>query len=252
VVGYAELAKMNSFTMDDVCNLVENKKTASSLVLRLIKKGLVKKIKNNLYSCVNVADGQLVASKYHIACSINNTAYISHHSAYEYMGLSNQVFYEIYVSSKKRFTSFDFEGITYKFVPSKMQYGIISPKNTHGIRVTTLERTIVDSIKDFEKIGGLEELLNCINAVLYLDEKEITKYLDLYKLQFLYQKTGFLLQHYKDKFQISPAFITYCKSKVGKSSRYFSKDSTRYIGEWKLVVPDDLFQILEQGGILTV
>jgi predicted transcriptional regulator of viral defense system len=112
MVGYTQLVKLNTFRMDDVYKLVGNKKTASSLVLRLSKKGLVKKIRNNLYTCINVADGQPVATKYHIACAINNTAYLSHHSAFEYMGISNQVFYEIYVSSEKRFDNFEFNGIT--------------------------------------------------------------------------------------------------------------------------------------------
>jgi len=57
--------------------------------------------------------------------------------------------------------------------------GIITPRNTKGIRVTTLERTIVDSIEDFEKVGGLEELLNCIEMVNYLDENEVIKCLEL-------------------------------------------------------------------------
>jgi predicted transcriptional regulator of viral defense system len=50
MVGYAELSKMNTFTLNDVCNLVGNKKTASSLLLRLSKKGYVKKVRNNLYT----------------------------------------------------------------------------------------------------------------------------------------------------------------------------------------------------------
>lgn len=249
MVGYSELAKMNTFTMDVVYSLVGNKKTASSLILRLSKKGYVKKIRNNLYTCVNVADGQPVASKYHIACAINDTAYISHHLAFEYMGLSNQIFYEAYVSSSKRFNNFEFEGITYKYIPSKIQNGIIAPKYTKGILITALERTVVDSIKDFENTGGLEELLNCIESVNNMDEKEIIKFLDAYKMQFLYQKTGFLLEHYKNQFQLSDEFINYCKSKIGKSTRYLTKESTKYSGEWKLVVPKDLFQINEQGGM---
>jgi len=193
MVGYAELARLNTFTMTDVCHLVGNKKTASSLVLRLSKKGLVKKIKNNLYTCVNLADGQPIGSRYHIACAINETAYLSHHSAFEYLGAANQVYYEMYVSSESRFSEFEFEGITYKYVASKSQNGVIMPKNTQGIRVTTIERTIVDSIKDFEKIGGIEELLNCIESVPYMNEYEIIRFLDVYRLQYLYQKTGFLL-----------------------------------------------------------
>jgi len=209
----------------------------------------VKKIRNNLYTCINVADGQPVATKYHIACAINNTAYLSHHSAFEYMGISNQVFYEIYVSSEKRFDDFEFNGITYKYVSSKISSGVIEPKDTLGIRVTSLERTVVDSIKDFEKIGCLEELLNCIESIPYLNENEIIKYLDAYNLQFLYQKTGFLMEHFKDQFRLSDGFIFYCRNKIGKSTRYLTKDSTKYLNKWRLVVPEDLFQITEQGGI---
>ncbi len=245
MVGYAELSKMNTFTLDDVCNLVNNKKTASSLLLRLSKKGYVKKIRKNLYTCVNLADGQVIASKYHIACAINETTYISHHSAFEYMGMSNQVFCEIYVSSSKRFADFIFEGITYKYIPSKFDLGVIYPKNTMGIRITSLERTVIDSIKDFEKIGGLEELLNCITSIPFLDENQLIKYLSLYDMQFLYQKTGFILEHYKVQLQISEEFINYCKSKIRKSSRYLTKESNKYNSQWKLVVPEDVFQMLE-------
>ncbi|HOM03400.1 MAG TPA: hypothetical protein PLH43_11320 [Acetivibrio sp.] len=38
MVGYIQLVKLNTFTMEDVYKLVGNKKTASSLVLRLSKK----------------------------------------------------------------------------------------------------------------------------------------------------------------------------------------------------------------------
>ena len=248
MVGYAELAKRNTFTMEDVNRLVGNKKTASSLVQRLSKKDLLRKIRSNLYTCVNLVDGQLVASKYHIACAINDTACISHHSAFEYMGISDQVYYEMYVSSTRRFSDFEFEGINYKYIPLKIETGIIAPKNTEGIRVTNLERTVVDSIKDFEKIGGIEELLNCIGSISYLKEPEIIKCLDGYDVQFLYQKTGYLLGHYINQLQLSEELISYCKSKIGKSTRYLTKDSTNYNSEWKLVVPKDLFQITEQGG----
>ena len=248
MVGYTELSKMNTFSMADVYNLVGNKKTASSLILRLSKKGLVKKIKNNLYTCVNVANGSVIASRYHIGCGINETAYLSHHTAFEYAGIANQVYYEVYVSTKTKFIDFEFDGITYKYVASKFGPGVVEPKHTQGIRITSLERTVVDSIKDFEKIGGIEELLNCISSVVYLDEKQLITYLDTYDMQFLYQKTGFILEHYKSDLQISSKFIDYCKDKTGKSTRYLTKDSDTYCKEWRLVIPNGLFGMTEQGG----
>ena len=158
------------------------------------------------------------------------------------------MYYEVYVSSDIKFTDFEFDGITYKYVASKFSNGVVAPKNTQGIRVTSLERTVVDSIKDFEKIGGLEELLNCISLVHYLDEKQLIAYLNAYNLHFLYQKTGFILGHYKNELQISDEFIDYCKRKINKSTRYLTKDNGTYYSEWKLVVPNDFFGITEQGG----
>lgn len=249
--GYEELAKLNVFSLSDVELLTGNEKTAYSMLARLMAKGLVRKIRNGMYSCVNLATGGISASKYQIACAISSSAYISHHTAFEYYGLANQVFYEMYVASESRFRDFEFEGLSYKHIASKTRQGVIKPRNTEGIRVTDLERTVVDSIKDFEKIGGFEELLQCLSAIHYLDEKKVITYLDMYNIKALYQKTGFLLARFREEMLLSPEFIEYCKGKVGKSTNYLLKEAKSggvYNSEWKLVVPEDLFDIIGQGG----
>ena len=53
----------------------------------------------------------------------------------------------------------------------KINVGVVEPRTTQGVRVTDLERTVIDSIKDFEKIGGLEELMNCLSLVHYLSRQ---------------------------------------------------------------------------------
>jgi predicted transcriptional regulator of viral defense system len=251
LTGYNELAKLTVFSLSDVENITENKKTAYSLIYRLMEKGLVKKVRSNVYSCVNPATGGVIASRYQIACACSSSAYISHHTAFEYYGLANQVYYEMYVSSDTRFRDFEFERVSYKYIASKMHDGVIEPKNSEGIRITDLERTVVDSIKDFQKIGGFEELLNCISAIHYLNEEKLIAYLDSYDIQALYQKTGFLLEQYIHEIQLSQSFIDYCKSKIGKSTRYLTKEvmlEGEYNSQWKLVVPKGLFDIAEYGG----
>ena len=51
-----------------------------------------------------------------------------------------------------------------------MKAGVVEARNITGVRITDLERTVIDSIRDFEKIGGFEEFLNCLEGVHYLDE----------------------------------------------------------------------------------
>jgi hypothetical protein len=80
-------------------------------------------------------------------------------------------------------------------------------------------------------------LLNCLEAIPYLKETELVKYLDSYNIQFLYQKTGFLLNLYNCRLKLSKDFIDYCKDKTSSSTRYLTKDSSLYLHEWRLVVP---------------
>ena len=250
---FTELAKYPVFTIDDVKKLKDNEKTAYTQLNRLMKKGLIKKIRKNIYSSVNPTTGQMVATRYQIACAITNTAYISHHSAFEYYGLSNQVFYELYVSSKSKFNHFEYDHVTYKYVSSKMEDGIVEAKNTTGVRITDLERTVIDSIRDCNKIGGFEELINCLEGVHYLEETKLKRYLDIYNIQGLYQKAGYLFEHYRKEMQLSKEFVEYCKSNIGKSRRYLvseAKENSYYISEWKLMVPEGLFEITYDGGDL--
>jgi predicted transcriptional regulator of viral defense system len=250
---YTELAKYPVFSIEDVKKLTGNEKTAYSQMDRLMKKGLVKKIRKNIYSVVNPTTGQVVATRYQIACAITDTAYISHHSAFEYYGLANQVYYEVYVSSENKFNHFEYDNVTYKYVASRMQDGVVEAKNTTGVRMTDLERTVVDSIRDFNKIGGFEELLNCLEGIHYLDEKKLKHYLSIYDTQGLYQRVGYLLDHYRKEMQLSTEFIDYCKSKIGKSRRYLVsdlKEESYYNNEWELMVPEGLFEINQGGDIL--
>jgi len=245
---YITLAQQSTFTMDDVTSLMGNRNTAASLVARLTKRGLVAKIRNNLYTCINVVDGQPVATKYQIGSAITESSSISHHSAFSFLGLTGQVFYEVYVSSVQRFHDFTFDGITYRCVASKLTDGIVMPPYTRDVRMTTLERTMIDSIKDVERIAGLEELLNALSSIRAPDEAELIRFLDAYGIQFLYQKTGFLLSHYQDALSLSPSFFAYCRARMGKSTRYLTKGSTRYVPAWQVIVPPNIFTLGEQGG----
>ena len=102
---------------------------------------------------------------------------------------------------------------------------------------------MIDGIKDFERIGDFEELINCLEGILYLDEVKLKKYLDGYDIKALYQKTGYLLDNFKYNMQLTDEFIRYCQDRIGKSTRYLLKnkaDENRYVSRWQLVVPEGL------------
>ena len=239
------------FNMSDVEEFYDSYEGARSAVKTLIKDGLVLKIRANLYTCVSGETGEPVANRFQIASRLTSSAYISHHTAMEYYGITDQVFYDVYVSSESSFREFEFGGYTYHYIKSKIQDGVDSPLYSGGIKVTNIERTIIDSIKDMDKISGMEEVVENINSVSTIKEEFLLKYLAQYKNQFLYQKVGFLMQLDKNRFNLSDDFYYICQKNMGKSTRYLTNEMVnfRYDKKWKLMIPTK-FENMKNGAIV--
>ena len=248
---YFELLKKPVFNMEDVNVFYNNMNSARSAVKRLTKEGMVAKIRNNMYTCISGETGAPVANRFQIASHITPTSYMSHHTAMEYYGITDQVCYDVYVSSETSFRDFTFDGYMYCFVESKSLEGIEKPPYSGGVAVTNLERTIVDSIKDMDKISGIEEVVQNMESVHQMQEKRLLRYLELYKNQFLYQKMGYLLWQHREQMGLSDSFFETCRKQIGKSKRYLTRDQNggSYDNTWKLVVPDDL-QNMKNGVIM--
>ena len=164
---YYELLQYPVFSMKEVNALYSSERTARAALEKLLKENMVLKIRNKLYTCVSGENGGPVANKFQIASAITPSSYVSHHTAFEYYGIVDQVFYEVYVGSETRFHDFEFDGCTYRYIKEPIKEGIVCPEFSGGVRVTDKERTIADSIKDLNLIAGLEEVISCVVSVSY-------------------------------------------------------------------------------------
>lgn len=242
-----ELIELRCFTYDDILNLTNNPATASSMLQYYIKQEKIVKVRKGLYTLVNPIDKEPIANKFQIGSKVSESAVISHHSAFEYYGCANQVSYNVIISSNTKFNEFRFNWDTYVRVRNNLNVGIEYLSN--GIKVTDIERTVLDSINDFEKIMGFEELIQCISLVPSLNENKLLEYLKLYDKRFLYQKTGFILEYFKDEFNLSNNFFEQCKNNCGKSSRYLLNNSNglnyNFNNKWHITYPYNLDKILK-------
>jgi len=248
---YKELLELQCFTRTDVERITGNADTANSLLRNYQRKGYIESVKRNLYVAISIETGQTMPNRYRIASHITEGAYISHHSAFEYYGCANQVFYEVYVSGGKRFAPFEYDDVAYRYVAPRIDIGIV--ERPDGVRLTDIERTVLDSINDFEKISGLEELLRCLELIPRIDEEKMLEYLERYNKQILYQKVGYILSHFKSELRLSERFLEVCEHKVSKSVRYLYNgikfEKNTFDNHWQLYVPNNLLQILSQGGV---
>ena len=243
---YSDLLAMGCFTRDELCALTGNYNTAGSLLNRCLQKGYVQKVRRNLFVAINLVDNQPVVSKFHIAGCVTPTAYVSHHAAFSYYGCANQVSYQVEVSSETPFVSFGYNGDTYVYFASRIKDGVVTQSD--GVRVTDMERTVLDGINDFEKVMGLEELLHCLELIPSVNEDKLFHYLAAYHKQALYQKAGYILRYFQREFHLSEAFFSECAGHIGQSTRYLLANGHGiYDRTWRLIVPENLMAITQEG-----
>jgi predicted transcriptional regulator of viral defense system len=247
---YKELAGLQCFTRADAERITGSANAANFLLHSYQKKGLIESVKRNLFVVISMETGHVLPSRYRIATSITEGAYITHHSAFEYYGCANQVYYDVYVSGDKKFASFEHDDITYRYFAPRAVFGV--NEKPDGVRLTDMERTVLDGINDLDKIGGLEELLRCLELIPYVDEEKMLSYLEQYNKQFLYQKSGYILGHLKNDLRLSERFFDICEKNVSKSVRYLyhgiKHQSNIFDNQWQLYVPKDFLGMLSQGG----
>jgi predicted transcriptional regulator of viral defense system len=257
---YEKLVNMKCFTQQDVEKLTGNKETAKSILKNYKNEGYIESVRRNLYVSISMETGVSVADRFVIASHIVPGAYVTHHSAFQFHGMTNQVFYELYVSTpgNKKFSEFTYNGITYRYTMSHLDIGL-ETKYDGMIRVTNLERTVIDSIEDINKIAGLEEVLNCIETIppRWLSAQKLVSYLKEYKKSgkgFLYKKIGYILEHFQEKIDTPDEFFKECVKNLSRSKQYFdnslkNKPEAHYNERWKLYVPKNLLFIISKGGM---
>lgn len=244
-----EFHKLKIFRKKDVVALTNDENAAKELLRRYKQQELISQVRRDLYVITDLASKSAIATKYEIGSQINFSSYLSYHAALEYYGLAHQIFHEMQVSSKERFNNFEYNGIYYVYSESKLDAGIVTPPTDSLVRITDLERTILDCINQIDRSGGLEELLSCFALITYVNESKLQNYLELFNKQVLFQKTGLILSYFQKEMKLGDSFFEFCKSKIGKSVRYLTDthESDTFFKEWKLYAPQNILSFLEQG-----
>lgn len=244
---YKQLAEIRCFTHDDMVRLAGSESAAEWQIKQYLKKGYIERVRRDLYAVISLETGQPIPNRYQIASCTADDACVSHHSAFEFYGYSNQVFYDVYFVTNKRVRSFSYDGINYFPLATKGTTGV-TDTNT-GVRVTTLERTVIDSISDFEKIGGLEELLRCLLLIPSLDSDKLLEALKQHGRAQLYQKAGYILETLKDELALPESFFAECEKHISNSKTYLFPKQPDFVlhKRWKLFAPKNLMTIVNKG-----
>ena len=236
-------------TKKEMLNNFKNEKQYSNWIAQKLKSKTITKIRSNLYALIDPSTNDIYSTKFEIASKISDSSFLCYHSALEYYGIANQVFSDILVGSLTKFNNFVFSDNEYIYKSFK-NIKFVNNNINEGIKVSSLEKTIIDCIDDIDLAGGVEEVLNALEQIKYIDEDKLLDVLKDIDKMFLYQKVGFLFEVYNDQLGLSNEFFKECKSHISKKINYFIQyefKETELNKEWNLIVPKNIKSRINGG-----
>jgi len=242
------LQQKRVFNKHDVVSMTDDIRRAESILLSYQKRGYIQKIRRDLYCALNLATHLPEADRFEIACAIQYDAYIAYHTALEFHGLGQQLWYDVQVAVSRPFTPFKFSDSSYLPIISKCSTGVEEPLFRRGVRVTNLERTIVDCIIRMDLCGGAEEFIHCIEAIRQLRSDLLVAVLQAYNTPIVYQKVGCVMDVLQLPTDNNERVIKLCQEKAGRAVNLLTnkENSNTYQSKWKLYIPSCLIQSKEK------
>lgn len=189
---------------------------------------------------------------YLVAASAAPDAILALHTALELHGVAYSLFNvsTCFVEAPRRTRTW--REVTYRTIPhppalrrsGATRTGIVTVDRAGlPVTVTSMERTLVDTLAMPEQSGGIEEVWRSLSAVQYLDLHAVADYVERLGSATTAARVGFFLEQNQGALGVSDTLLERLATMRPQSIHYFSRRMRRG-GElrqrWHLVVPTAL------------
>jgi len=109
-----------------------------------------------------------------------------------------------------------------------------------AVRVTSLERTLVDVLDRPELGGGWEEIWRSLESVEFFDLDKVVEYALLLDNATTIAKVGYFLDQHRETLMVEDAHLEPLRKRRPKRPHYMERSRRsrgRSVAEWNLVVP---------------
>ncbi len=181
--------------------------SARSFARKLVNRGVATRLKPGLFILVPYELGneqQYVGNPFVVAREIMNSQdyYLSHATAMEIHGMLTQPQLIVFVSTPKVRRPLTVHGVEFRFIHCQQRhlFGITDHWVTkqEKIRVSDLERTIIDGLKQPEHCGGVTEVAKGLWIRRQdMDVGRLTRYARRIGVGAVLRRLGFLLETYQ-------------------------------------------------------
>lgn len=223
--------------------------TSNNLLAKHLAAKRLLRVRRGLYATVprGMDPARAAVDPYLIASHLSEDAVVAYHAALQFFGKTYSVWQRYHYLSGRRAKTFSFRKM--EFVPvlrqaaagSAKEEGILEKVHEGGqVRVTTLERTMVDVLSAPDKGGGWEEIWRSLEMIEFFDIDAVLRYTRSNGSALTAARVAFYLEQHRDSLMLEDNHLKPFEKLSPAQPGYL--DGTRQPGKllkrWNLIVPD--------------
>jgi predicted transcriptional regulator of viral defense system len=230
----------------------KNSWTKKSTLAYYCKQGRLLSIRRGLYGVVptGVKPDRYSVDPYLLTSRMSNDAVLAFHTALEVFGKAYSTFERyIFLSDKRirpaRFRNLQFERAIFPpILTRKGQQNFATTtveRSGLDIRVTSLERTMVDLLDCPRLGGGWEEIYRSLESVEYFDLDVVIEYVYLLEKKTTAAKVGYYLEQHASELMVEKAHLEKFRKLIPRQPHYFDRRVTGVlVKDWNVIVPKEI------------
>lgn len=231
-------------------------RTLESLLAYYKNTGRLVRIRRGLYTVVPPdSDPQShPVDPYLIASRLTPDAVLSHHTALQFFGRAYSVWQEFTYQSERPLREMTFREQTFRRTSfpktlaryDKKYFGAPAvPYSGMLLKVTSLERTLVDVLYRPRLSGGWEEVWRSLESVEFFDLDVVVEYCLLLANASTTSRVGFYLEQHREELMVEEHHLKELRAHRSRQPHYLDRsrrETGRLFRDWNLVVPHEIVE----------
>lgn len=227
------------------------KATANNLLALHLASGRLLRVRRGLYAVrrPGVEPAAVEVDPYLVASKLQDDAVVAYHASLQFHGKAYSLWRKYHFLTKRRARQSTFQG--QEFVPVQVPValralpdfggGVRKVRHAGGlVRVTSLERTLVDVLDAPDKGGGWEEIWRSLEMVEFFDLDAVLTHARSLGSAVAAARVGFFLEQHREPLMVEEKHLDKFRALAPAQPRYFDpgREPGKLVSAWNLVVPE--------------
>ncbi len=238
-----------------------NAANVTSLLRHHLRAGNIKRVSREVFATVpaHLPADRMMVDRFAAASKLRPDGVLGYHSALELHGIAYSEFNEVQLISAGRTELVDLPFGACRFIkPPKAlaeegradDLTMTMDRQGLSIRLTAVERTVVDTLHRPDLAGGVEEVLKSLDLVRYLDPAKIAGYVELLGTRSLASVVGWWLETRRGALGVSDDVLARLRARLPRSKHYALGAEPGHavlIEPWRVLLPAPIVDATFEG-----